>query len=106
MEPGGGGAAGIHGGGGGGGGGVGMGAGEQEGDDVDKLPEVFSLLFFSTIDFNKSSSELKRKPACSFLFMFEQRLTNFSMVSHTTSIKLSSSVNARKLCNIWRKFVA
>ena len=91
---------------GGGGGGGGMGAGEPEGNDVDKLFGVFSLFFFSTIDFSNSSSELKRKPACSFLFMLAQRLTNFSMVSQTTSIKLSSSVNARRLCNIWRKLVA
>lgn len=86
---------------------MGAGRGVEEGDDNDKLLFVmFSLFLLAIMDFNNSSSEFKRKPACSLLFMLAQRLTNFSMVSHTTSIKLSSSVNARRLCNKWRKFVA
>ena len=110
-------------GGGGGGGGVGITDGVAgvdvnpgfgggiAGIGVEDIVDVSMILFssidcFAIIDLSSSSSEFNKKPPCSCLFMFEHRFTNFSTVSQTTSIKLSSSVIARRLCKICKKFVA
>ena len=65
-----------------------------------------SLDCFEIIALSSSSSEFNKNPPCSFLFIFEHRFTNFSIVSQTTSIKLSSSVSANRLCKMCKKLVA
>ena len=71
--------------------------------------EDISIILFSSFDIfdlSNSSVEFNKNPPCSCLFMFEHRFTNFSIVSQTTSTKLSSSVSARRLCKMCKKFVA
>lgn len=75
---------------------------------VDDITDVLLSSFdcFEIIDLSRSSSEFNKKPPCSCLFMLEHFLTNFSTVSQTTSIKLSSSVSASRLCKMCKKCVA
>jgi hypothetical protein len=65
------------------------------------VEDISNILFssfgcFEIFDLSNSSAELNKNPPCSCLFMFEHRLTNFSIVSQTTSTKLSSSVSERR----------
>ena len=107
-----------RGGGGGGGGGAAWGVGVA-GVEVNPgggmagigVEDISIILFssfdcFEIFDLSSSSSEFNKNPPCSCLFIFEHRFTNFSIVSQTTSTKLSSSVSARRLCKMCKKFVA
>lgn len=69
-------------------------------DEVVSIKLLSSFDCLEILDLRSSNSEFNKKPSFSCRFIFEQLFTNFSTVSQTTSIKLSSSVRENRLCKI------